>query len=167
MKIVRICIKDVNDLETLLMGLLGCGVYKNKKDIQKRVKKANTPNKAQKKEEEVKKARIAVLESIAKKKGWTINDVDKWLCKIAELYPMTAASIVLQEFARILDLRYEGTINYCDKIYTISTLDGKIYPISTSEVKSFRNIAAFRTYEDAVFARKVASVRSLFRNGRE
>lgn len=145
---------------------------KKEHDSEKRSKKINKPkevsklSKAEKEADDINTYRLIILNSIARKKGWSTEDVDKWLFKLSANYPAQAASIALTELSRILDEKYEGTINTCDTIFIISTIDGKVYEISSKKVKSFRNIAAFRTRKDAEFAKKVVGIRKLFRSGK-
>lgn len=89
---------------------------------------------------------------IAKKKGWKPERAAGWLNGIAELSPIAAFNIVAREVAVWLDKKYEDHIENSEKIYIISTLDGRIHEVCKKYIKNYRNFAAFRTIEDARFA---------------
>lgn len=89
---------------------------------------------------------------IAKKKGWKLERALGWLNGIAELSPIAAFNIVVREIAIWLDKQYEDHIENSEKIYVISTFDGRIHEVCKKYIKNYRNFAAFRTIEDAKFA---------------
>jgi hypothetical protein len=89
------------------------------------------------------------IESIATKKGWKPERVDRWLADIANLYPAAAFSIVTRECAILLDKNYEDHIENSEKIFVISTLDGVIHEVCKKHIKNYRNFAAFRSASDA------------------
>jgi hypothetical protein len=91
----------------------------------------------------------AAIESIAVKKGWKPERVDRWLADIANLYPAATFSIVTRECAILLDRNYEDHIENSEKIFVISTLDGVIHEICKKHIKNYRNFAAFRSVSDA------------------
>lgn len=176
MKIEVFKLENFNDLFEIISNALkpltdNAEEIKKQHDSEKRSKKVNKPkevskpSKAEMEADDINTYKLLVLNSMARKKGWSIEDVNKWMYKLSVNYPAQAVSIALTELSRILDEKYEGTINTCDTIFIISTIDGKIYEISSKKVKSFRNIAAFRTMEDAEFAKKVVGIRKLFRSG--
>lgn len=66
-------------------------------------------------------------------------------------------SIVLKEIADTLDIEYSEPINKSDSIYAISLINGKIARVEKDAIVNYNNFAAFRTLEDAEFARKVVT----------
>ena len=92
------------------------------------------------------------LQSLAEKKGWRPERMAGWLNGIAELSPIAAFNIVVREIAIYLDQKYEDHIENSEKIFVISSLDGRIHEVCKAHVKNYRNFAAFRTIEDARFA---------------
>lgn len=92
------------------------------------------------------------LEILAKKKGWRVERLAGWLNGIAELSPMAAFNIVVREIATYLDRQYEDHIENSEKIFVISSLDGRIHKVCKTHIKNYRNFAAFRTIKDARFA---------------
>lgn len=92
------------------------------------------------------------LQSLAKKKGWKLSRMAGWLDSISELSPMAAFNIVVREIAIYLDQKYEDHIENSEKIFVISSLDGRIHEVCKAHVKNYRNFAAFRSIEDAKFA---------------
>lgn len=63
--------------------------------------------------------------------------------------------IVLRQIAITLDHRYEGDIKDSDDIYAISTSNGSIFRVPKETIKNYRNFAAFRSEEDAKFAKQI------------
>lgn len=92
------------------------------------------------------------ITKIAKRKGWTVEEVNSWLGSIKDENPGSAFSIVAREIALDLDRKYDDHIENSEKIYTVSTLDGRIHEVCKAHIKNYRNFAAFRTIEDARFA---------------
>lgn len=90
--------------------------------------------------------------SLAQKRDWSFNKMVGYLNSIKELNPMAAFSIILREIAVYLDKKYEDHIENSEKIFVISSLDGRIHEVCKAHVKNYRNFAAFRTIEDAKFA---------------
>lgn len=92
------------------------------------------------------------IKSLANKKGWKPEKMAGWLDEIAKLSPMAAFNIMAREIAIFLDHKYEDHIENSDRIFVISSLDGRIHEICKTHVKNYRNFAAFRSIEDAKFA---------------
>lgn len=92
------------------------------------------------------------INRIAEKKGWKFDKANGWLGSIAEISPVAAFNIVVREIAIYLDHKYEDHIENSEKIFAISTLDGRIHEVCKAHIKNYRNFAAFRTIEDAKFA---------------
>lgn len=92
------------------------------------------------------------IQQLADKKNKSFSATCQWLEDIAETNPAAAFSVVLREIAVYLDNKYEGHIEDSDKIYVISTIDGKIHELDKKLIKNYRNFAAFRTIEDAKLA---------------
>lgn len=92
------------------------------------------------------------IEKIADRKGWKVEKVNGWLGSIEEESPVAAFNIVAKEIAIDLDKKYEDHIENSEKIYIISTFDGRIHEACKAHIKNYRNFAAFRTIDDAKFA---------------
>lgn len=92
------------------------------------------------------------IERIANRKGWTAQKVNGWLGSIEKESPIAAFNIVAREIAIDLDRKYEDHIENSERIYVISSLDGRIHEVCKAHIKNYRNFAAFRTIEDARFA---------------
>lgn len=92
------------------------------------------------------------ISKIAEKKGWKLEKANGWLKSIADINTSAAFSIILKEIAVWLDHKYEDHIENSEKIFIISTFDGRIHEICKAHIKNYRNFAAFRTIEDARFA---------------
>lgn len=109
-----------------------------------------------------------VLDRIAIRTNSNPKKVKNILNYTAEIMPMAAVNIVLREIACILDEKYPDHINKSDKIYVISTLDGRIHEVSKAHIKNYRNFAAFRTIEDAKVACNIVrdQLKDMFKSGK-
>ena len=108
------------------------------------------------------------LEKIAQKNGWHVGKVCNILNTVAELNPIAAMNIVLREIAIEIDKKYKDHIQNSPKIFIISSLNGKIGEVNKAHIANYRNIAAFRSIEDAKIACKIVSpiLRGIFKNGK-
>ena len=111
-----------------------------------------------------------VVKHFASRIGWNIENLDKYLDNLYKIYPAAVFSIILREFAIIMDEKYPGHINKSKEIWSISTLNGEIVRVKNlNKIKNFKNFAAFRTLEDALKAKKIMkrALEDLFnRNGK-
>lgn len=82
--------------------------------------------------------------------------------------PTAIMQMVLKEIALTLDCRFHDYITQSQEIWGISLLNGAVYSIPKEEIKNYRNFAAFRSKEDALFAKKVASrlIKMCFKSGK-
>lgn len=71
------------------------------------------------------------------------------------IYPGSAAGIFLKEIAIELDKNYDDHISQSPRIFTISAFNGDIFEVDKSHIRNYRNFAAFRTIEDAQYARDI------------
>ncbi len=93
-----------------------------------------------------------VIERIAERLGCKPQKVESHLNSMATIMPMAAFNVVAREIAIMLDTKYPDHINKSEKIYCISSLDGRIHEVCKKHIKNYRNFAAFRTIEDAKVA---------------
>lgn len=96
-----------------------------------------------------------VINRLATRLGWKPQRVERYLNGIDTIMPMAAFNIVIRELAIIIDGKYPDHINNSEKIYCISSLDGRIHEVCRAHIKNFRNFAAFRTLEDARLACRI------------
>ena len=66
-------------------------------------------------------------------------------------------SIVLKEISNTLNSEYSEPISKSDSVYAISLISGKIVEIKKDTIVNYNNFTAFRTLEDAKFAKKVVT----------
>ena len=92
------------------------------------------------------------IERIAARVNWKPKKAESYINGAADMMPMAAFSIVLREIARMLDMKYPDHISKSEKIYYISSFDGRIHQARKDNIKSYKNFAAFRTLEDAKMA---------------
>lgn len=99
--------------------------------------------------------RKIVLKRMATRYKWEEGRLVRILKAIDEVHPAASMQMILKEVAMLLDEKYPGHISNTNELYVISLADGEIHPIKRENVKSFRNIAVFRTVEDAEYARQI------------
>jgi len=95
------------------------------------------------------------IEKIAVRLGWKPEKVCNYLNGVDSILPAAAISMVLREIAIELDKKYEDHIENSPEIYVISMLDGRITKANKAHIKNYRNLAAFRTIEDAKIACRI------------
>lgn len=107
------------------------------------------------------------VEALAHKMDWHPKRMANFLDNLWEISPISAFSVLLREIAVELDKKYKDHIECSDKIYVISTFDGRIHEVCKAHIKNYRNFAAFRTIEDAKFACNILreDLRDMFRSG--
>lgn len=71
------------------------------------------------------------------------------------IYPGSAAGIFLKEIAIELDKNYDDHISQSPRIFAISAFNGDIFEVDKSHIRNYGNFAAFRTIEDAQYARDI------------
>lgn len=99
--------------------------------------------------------RTIIITRMAKRYEWDENRLCRILNVLDSVHPSASVHMVLKEIAIMLDEKYPGHISKCEDLYIISLGDGNIYPMKRNNIKSFRNIAVFRTKEDAKIAKKI------------
>src|SRR5574344_1000691 len=112
-------------------------------------------NEEQSKEENKKVANLnlnTVIDKISRITEWKAMKTANILDKLSEVNPAAVITLALKIIAVELDKKYKDHISNSPEIYVFSMLDGKIYSICKSQIKNFKNFAAFRTLEDAQFA---------------
>ena len=66
-------------------------------------------------------------------------------------------SIILKEIADTLNTEYSEPISKNNSVYAISLVNGKIAEVMKDRIVNYNNFTAFRTMEDAKFAKKVVT----------
>ena len=99
--------------------------------------------------------RKMVLKRMATRYKWEEGRLVRILKAIDEVHPSASVSMITKEIAMMLDEKYPGHISNANELYVISLADGNIYPVKREYIKSFRNIALFRTVEDAEYAKQI------------
>ena len=108
------------------------------------------------------------IERIAKRLDWKPQKAERYINTLVEVMPMAAFNLMAREIAIILDQKYEDHIEKSDKIYVISSLDGRIHEVNKKHIKNYRNFAAFRTVEDAKLACSILRepLKAMFKSGK-
>jgi hypothetical protein len=96
-----------------------------------------------------------VFENLANKLGWSKDKVASYINKLLSIYLKVGFDLILKACAVELDKHYPDHISKSPNIYAISSINGHIVEVDKNQVKNYRNFAAFRTIEDARFAREV------------
>lgn len=93
---------------------------------------------------------------LAERIKWKPENVARYLVKLGEINRFYVFSILVREFAILMDQKYPDHIENAENIYVIDGSNGKIYMVKDkSAINNYRNFAAFRTVSDAVLAKKV------------
>lgn len=95
------------------------------------------------------------IDRIAVRKHWDYKKVYSYIQNLFKFSNMAALNILLREIAVYLDSKYSDSINKSEEIYIISSISGKISKVNKKYIKNYRNFAAFRTHDDAMFAYNV------------
>lgn len=95
------------------------------------------------------------IKKIADKLSWKFTKVSTLLSRIGSVFPITVYSMLLKEIAIELDKKYRNHIKDSSDIFVISTISGNIIRLNKSEIRNYRNFAAFRTIEDANLACRI------------
>lgn len=96
--------------------------------------------------------RTTVIDNIGRITEWKAMKTANILDKLTEVNPAAVITLALKIIAVELDKKYKDHISNSPEIFVFSMLDGKIHSICKSQIKNFKNFAAFRTLEDAQFA---------------
>lgn len=104
------------------------------------------------KEETPKKCLEDYIESLAKRNRIPIDVMVEVIKLLISVNPAAVLTMLLKEIAIDLDNKYEGHIKDSEHIFIFSTNRGFIVELPKTEIKSYRNFAAFRTYKDAKYA---------------
>ena len=99
--------------------------------------------------------RSTVIRRMATRYKWEEKRVVRILNTIDSVHPAASVQMILKEIAMMLDEKYSGHISNTDELYVISLADGEIHPIKRETIKSFRNIAVFRSVGDAELAKNI------------
>lgn len=107
--------------------------------------------------------------NLAKKVGWKPVKMVGYLQSLWNINPCAAFSVLLREVAIELDKRYEDHISNCQRVFIISSMDGRIHKAYKADIKNFRNFAAFRTEEDAKIACRILreDLKEMFKSDRK
>lgn len=102
-------------------------------------------------------------------KGSLLNGAYEFLERLERYNKGAYFSLLLKEIAITLDQKYTDVITKSSDIYTISTLNGKIYKLIKKGIKNYRNFAAFRSEEDAQIAVRILEplLKSMFSDDRK
>lgn len=99
--------------------------------------------------------RKMVLKRMATRYKWEEGRLVRILKAIYEVHPAASVSMILKEIAMLLDEKYSGHISNSPTLFVISLADGEVHAIKRESIKSFRNIAVFRTVMDARYAKQI------------
>lgn len=95
------------------------------------------------------------VRKLSEKLEYGVPETYHLLNTLLKVYPAAALNLLLREVAVKLDKQYEDHIEDSEKIFIVSTLDGRIHEACKGHIKNYRNFAAFRTMEDARIACRI------------
>ena len=89
---------------------------------------------------------------LAKKLNITFEDCGKMLNCLVTYAPATVFSLLAKQIALELDAKYEGHIGKSKQLFAVELTTGFVIPIKITESCHLKNIALFRSVDDALFA---------------
>lgn len=92
------------------------------------------------------------INRLQKKMGVNYDELKAIVGKFNKVYPALNVSLFLRELALMIDETYPKNIRTCEEIWYVSQSDKHIHDIESWRIKEWDSFAAFRTYDDAVFA---------------
>lgn len=92
-----------------------------------------------------------VKKKIAKKAEMSLNEADIVFTFLEKYFPCAALKIYLIELSHLM--ASVDTLSSLEKNYIISMINGKIYSVKTEDISSYNNFAAFKSKEDAEYAK--------------
>lgn len=92
------------------------------------------------------------VEKLAKKLNITFEDCSAMLNCLMAYAPATVFSLLSKQVALELDANYEGHIGKSKELFGIELTTGYIIPIKITESSHLKNIALFRSVDDALLA---------------
>lgn len=92
------------------------------------------------------------IDRIAVRKHWDYKKVESYILNLFKFSNMAALNVLLREIAVYLDTKYSDSIIKSQEIYAISSINGEIIKVDKNKIRNYRNFAAFRNQEDALFA---------------
>lgn len=95
------------------------------------------------------------INSVADSLGWSLDKTYNYLEKLKKIYAPAAFSIILRAIAKYLDKQYSNHISEAEEVWVISLLNGKVCKVNKKDITNYQNFAAFRSKEDALFAKEV------------
>ena len=96
------------------------------------------------------------IECLAARNKWDVKNMKKYLESLYNIYPAVVFSTLLREIAIQLDKKYSNHISESEDIWVVSMFNGRITKVhDRNSIKNFRNFAAFRTLDDAIYAKNV------------
>lgn len=103
------------------------------------------------------------IKRLQKKMSIGYDELKAIISKLNKVYPPLNMAMFLRELALMFDETYPKNIRTCETIWYVSQADYHIHDVESWKIKEWDAFAAFRTYDDAVFA--VDCVNSLCVNG--
>ena len=92
---------------------------------------------------------------IGAKLGLTPDKTKDFFNAVGGISPVTAWSLLMKQIALELDKKYPDHIRDSKHIFVVSAINGLIAELPKSQIRSYRNFAAFRSVEDARVACKL------------
>lgn len=96
------------------------------------------------------------IEHLANRLNWKKDNLFKYLSTLEQINEAAVFSVLLREVAIVIDKKYSDHIERSKEIYSITSVNGEIVKIQDiHKIKNFRNFAAFRSLEDALWAKHI------------
>lgn len=94
-----------------------------------------------------------IIANMSSRIKWKPENIYKYLSNLYKINYSALYSTILKEISYILDKKYNGHISYSGEVWCISAINEEIVQVPKNKIKSYRNFSAFRTKEDALYAK--------------
>ena len=95
------------------------------------------------------------VQHLANRIGWKRENIERYFNGLYKINPIAVFDTILKEIAIILDEQYEDHISNSPEIWGIDTLNCRVIPLIKENITSYKHFAAFRSKEEAEYAKKI------------
>ena len=95
------------------------------------------------------------VQHLADRIGWKKENIERYFNGLYKINPIAVFDTILKEIAIILDEQYEDHISNSPEIWGIDTLNCRVIPLIKENITSYKHFAAFRSKEEAEYAKKI------------
>lgn len=93
-----------------------------------------------------------ITDRLAKKFKLSFKEMVSYMDNLMSIHPVSGLELLLMEIAIKLDEKYSDHISRSPLLYYMDIIEGRIKLVHKELIKSYKNIALFRTIDDAKIA---------------